>query len=60
MDAGSWHCTGGSDQDHPQEKEIQKRKWFSEEELQIAQKRREGNGHEKRQGKHVWVQSSNK
>ena len=21
MDRGSWHCTGGSDQDHPQEKE---------------------------------------
>ena len=24
MDGGSWHCTGGSDQDHPQEKEMQK------------------------------------
>ena len=24
MDGGSWHCTGGSDQDHPQEKEKQK------------------------------------
>ena len=23
---GSWHCTGGRDQDHPQEKEIQKGK----------------------------------
>ena len=23
MVAGSWHCTGGSDQDHPQEKEMQ-------------------------------------
>ena len=23
MDSGSWHCTGGSDQDHPQEKEMQ-------------------------------------
>ena len=22
MDGGSWHCTGGSDQDHPQEKEM--------------------------------------
>jgi hypothetical protein len=40
-------------------KEIQKRKWFSEKELRIAQKRREGKGHEKRQGKHIWVQSSN-
>ena len=26
MDGGSWHHTGGSDQDHPQEKEIQKGK----------------------------------
>ena len=26
MDGGSWHCTGGSDQDHQQEKEIQKGK----------------------------------
>ena len=26
MDGGSWYCTGGRDQDHPQEKEIQKGK----------------------------------
>ena len=26
MDGGSWHCTGGSDKDHPQEKEMQKGK----------------------------------
>ena len=26
MDKGSWHCTGGSDQDHPQEKEMQEGK----------------------------------
>ena len=26
MDWGSWHCTGGSDQDHPQEKEMQQGK----------------------------------
>ena len=26
MDRGSWYCTGGSDQDHPQEKEMQKGK----------------------------------
>ena len=26
MDRGSWHGTGGSDQDHPQEKEMQKGK----------------------------------
>ena len=28
MDGGSWHCIGGNDQDHPQEKEIQKGKIF--------------------------------
>ena len=44
MDGGSWHCTGGSDQDHPQEKEILNDKWFSEEALQIAEKRREAKG----------------
>ena len=37
----SRHCTGGSDHDHPQEKEMQKGKWLSEEALQIAVKRRE-------------------
>ena len=34
------HCTG-SDQDHPQGKEMQKGKFLSEEALQIAVKRRE-------------------
>ena len=41
MDRGLWHCTGDTDQDHPQEKEIQKSKWLSEEALQIAVKCRE-------------------
>ena len=35
------HCTGGSDQNHPQEKEMQKAKWLSKEALQIAVKRKE-------------------
>ena len=26
MDGGLWHCTGGRDQDHPQEKQMQKGK----------------------------------
>ena len=26
MDGGSWHCTGDSYQDHPQEKEMKKSK----------------------------------
>ena len=44
MDWGSWHFTGGSDQDHRQEKECKKAKWLSEEALQIAEKRREAKG----------------
>ena len=44
MDRGSWHCTGGSFEDHPQEKEIKQAKWLSEEALQIAEKRREAKG----------------
>ena len=41
MDGGSWHCTGDRDQDHPQEKEMEKEKWLSGEALQIAEKRKE-------------------
>ena len=29
MDGGWWHCTGGCDQDHPQEKEMQRRKRYT-------------------------------
>ena len=36
--------SGGSDQDYPQEKEMKKAKWLSEEALQIAEKRREATG----------------
>ena len=28
MDRGLGHCTGGGDQDHPCEKEMQKAKWL--------------------------------
>ena len=44
MDWGSWHCTGGSDQDHPKEKEIQKGKMVVWGGLKIAEKRREAKG----------------
>ena len=43
MDGGLSHCTGGSDQDHPQEKEMQKGK-MAEEAFQKAEKRREAKG----------------
>ena len=38
------NCTGGSDQDHPQEKEMQKGKMVIEEALQIAEKRKKDKG----------------
>ena len=44
MDGGAWHCTGGGGQNHPQEKEIQKAKWLSEEALQTAEGRRKMKG----------------
>ena len=44
MDRGSWYCTGGSDLEHLQEKEMQTGKWLSKETLQIAEKRREADG----------------
>ena len=40
----SWHCTGCSDQDHPQEKEMQKGKQLPKEASQIAENRREVKG----------------
>ena len=54
MDGGLRHCSGGSDQDHPQAKEMQKGKWLTEEILQTAEKRREAKGkREKERYKHL-------
>ena len=45
MDRCSPHCTGGSDQDHPQEKKKSKKaKLLSKEALQIAEKRKDAKG----------------
>ena len=44
MDGGLWHCTGGSDQTCPQEKEVQEGKMVVWEALQIAVKRRKVKG----------------
>ena len=41
-------CTGGRDQDHPQEKEMKKAKWLSEEALQTAEKEEKLKAKEKR------------
>ena len=37
MDRGSLHCTGDGDQNHPQEKEMQRAKWLSEKALQVTE-----------------------
>ena len=37
MDKGLQHCTGGGDQNHAQEKEVQKAKELSEEALKKAE-----------------------
>ena len=44
MDGGSWYYTGGSDQDHPQEKELQNGKMVVWQGLQIAVKIKEATG----------------
>ena len=41
MHRGLGICTGGSDQDHPPQKEVQKAKWLSEKALETAEKRRD-------------------
>ena len=58
MDGGLWHCTGDRDQDHPQEKEMEKKaKWLSEEALQTA-KEEKLKAKEKRKDISIWMQSS--
>ena len=53
MDRGSWHCIGGSDQNHPQEKKCKKTKWLSEDSLQIAVIREEKGKGEKERYTHL-------
>ena len=49
----SWYCTGGSDQDYPQEKEMQKGKMLVWGGLKIAEKRREAKVKEKRKDRPI-------
>ena len=58
MDRGSWHCTGGGHQELPQEKEMQKANWLSEEALQIAEEEEKLKAKEKRKDIPMWMQSS--
>ena len=50
MDGGLRHCTGGSDQDHTQEKEIQKGKMAVQGGLTNTEKRREAKGKGEKEG----------
>ena len=59
MDGGSWHCIGDRDQDHPQEKEMQKSKMavcggFTN----TCEKKRSQKAKEKRKDIPIWMQSS--
>ena len=58
IDGDLRHCTGGSDQDHPQEKVMQKVKMVVEEALQIAEKEEKQKAKEKRKDVPIWIQSS--
>ena len=49
MDRGSYHCTGGGDENHSQGKQMQKAKCLSEEASQIAEKKREMEGKEEKE-----------
>ena len=49
MDRGLWHCTGGSAQDHPQVKQMQKGKMVVWGDLKIAEKIREAKGKAKKE-----------
>ena len=57
MDGGSWHCTEGNDQGHPQKKKYKKAKWLSEEDLQMR-KEEKLKAKEKRKDIAIWMQSS--
>ena len=60
MDRGSWHCSGGSDENHPQENKCKKAKWLSKEALEIAEKEEKLKEKKKREGITIWMQVSKK
>ena len=60
MVGGAWHCTGGGDQDHPQEKEMQKGNMVVWGGLTTSWKKKEEKwkAKEKRKDIPIWMQSS--
>ena len=57
MDRGLWHCTGDSEQDHPQEKEMQKSKMAVWGGLTNSCEKK-GKAKEKKKDIPSWMQSS--
>ena len=61
MDGGSWHCTGGNDQNHPQEEEIQKGKMIVWGGLKNKwEKKKSKYSKKKKKDISIWMQSSKK
>ena len=58
MDGGLWHCTGDRDQDHPQEKEMQKSKMVVWGGLTNNWKEEKWKAKEKKKDIPIWMQSS--
>ena len=57
MDGGSWHCTGGGDQDHHQEKEMQEGKMVVWEGFPNSWEKKV-KAKQKRKDTPIWMQSS--
>ena len=58
MDRGSWHCTGDSNQDHAQEKEMQKGKTVVQGGLTKMRKEKTQKARHKRKDIPIWMQTS--
>ena len=58
MDRGSWHCTGGKDQDHPQEKEMKKGKQLSDKAYKSLRKEEKLKAKEKMKDTPIWMQNA--
>ena len=58
MNGGLWHCTGGREQDHPQEKEMQKGKIVVWGGHNSCEKEEKWKAKEKRKDIPIWMQNS--
>ena len=58
MDWGLWYCTGGGDEDHDQDKEMQKEKGCLRSTYKELRREKKLKANEKRKHKSIWMQSS--